>query len=48
MKRAAALTENLFQDNGGDIHFQLSDEGKRAIVILHVNSILKYINTVES
>lgn len=44
----AVLTENLFQDNENDVKFLLSEEGKRAIVALHVNSILKYINSIKS
>ncbi|MGM9873220.1 MAG: N-acetylmuramoyl-L-alanine amidase [Muribaculaceae bacterium] len=40
----AVLTENLFQDNEQDVEFLMSDEGKRAIVSLHVNSIMEYIN----
>lgn len=40
----AVLTENLFQDNEQDVEFLMSDEGKRAIVNLHVNSIMEYIN----
>lgn len=43
----AVLTENLFQDNENDVNFLLSEEGKRAIVALHVNSILKYINSIK-
>lgn len=42
----AVLTENLFQDNKADVDFLLSAEGKRAIVALHVNSIIQYINTI--
>ena len=44
----AVLTENLFQDNEEDVKFLLSEEGKRAIVTLHVNSIIEYINTLKS
>lgn len=44
----AVLTENLFQDNEDDVKFLLSEEGKKAIVALHVNSILKYINSIKS
>lgn len=40
----AVLTENLFQDNREDVDFLLSEDGKRAIVALHVNSIVEYIN----
>lgn len=35
-KCPAVLTENLFQDNKEDVDFLLSEEGKRAIVDLHV------------
>jgi N-acetylmuramoyl-L-alanine amidase len=37
------LTENFFYDNEDDCKFMLSDEGKDAIVELHVRSILEYI-----
>lgn len=40
---AAVLTENLFQDNKEDVAFLLSKEGKDAIVQLHLNGIIKYI-----
>jgi N-acetylmuramoyl-L-alanine amidase len=40
----AVLTENLFQDNKDDVAFLLSDEGKKKIVDIHVQGILKYIN----
>lgn len=39
----AVLTENLFQDNRSDVRYLLSEEGKEAIVRLHVDAILKYI-----
>lgn len=39
----AVLTENLFQDNNGDVDYLLSDEGKQAIVNLHIEGITKYI-----
>lgn len=39
----AVLTENLFQDNRDDVDFLLSDEGKKAIVDMHVSAIQKYI-----
>ena len=35
----AVLTENLFQDNLADVDFLLSDEGRQAVVDLHVKSI---------
>ena len=40
---AAVLTENLFQDNRDDVAFLLSKKGKDAIVQLHLNGIIKYI-----
>ena len=40
---AAVLTENLFQDNKEDVKFLLSEEGKNAIVQLHLKGILSYI-----
>ena len=39
----AVLTENLFQDNLADVEYLLSDEGREAIVNLHVNGIINYI-----
>lgn len=42
-KCPAVLTENLFQDNKEDVDFLLSEEGKKAIVKLHVEGLLKYI-----
>jgi N-acetylmuramoyl-L-alanine amidase len=39
----AVLTENLFQDNREDVEYLLSEEGKRAIVALHVSGIIKYL-----
>ena len=44
----AVLTEYLFQDNEEDVKFLLSEEGKRAITTLHVNSIIQYINSIKS
>lgn len=44
----AVLTENLFQDNEDDVKFLLSEEGKQAIVTLHINSIIQYINSIKS
>lgn len=43
---AAVLTENLFQDNKDDVAFLLSKEGKDAIVQLHLNGLLNYINSL--
>lgn len=42
-KCPAVLTENLFQDNREDVEFLLSEEGKRAIISLHVCGIMKYL-----
>lgn len=39
----AILTENLFQDNKEDVAFLLSEKGKKAIVDLHVESIIQYL-----
>ena len=39
----AVLTENLFQDNKKDVDFLLSDDGKKEIVKLHVDSINEYV-----
>lgn len=44
----AVLTENLFMDNEEDVAFLLSEEGKRAIVGLHVKSIMQYIQSLSS
>ena len=41
---SAVLTENMFMDALPDYRFLLSDEGKRAIVNLHVDGIQNYIN----
>lgn len=43
-KCPAVLTESLFQDNKNDVAFLLSEEGKQAIVNLHVNGIIDYLN----
>ena len=43
----SVLTENLFQDNLADVEYLLSDEGREAIVNLHVNGIINYIKSVE-
>lgn len=45
-KCAAALTENLFQDNKEDVAFLLSKKGKETIVQLHLNGIINYINSL--
>ena len=41
----AVLTENFFQDSKSDVQWLKSDEGKNAIVDLHVNGILAYLNS---
>lgn len=40
----AVLTENLFQDNREDVKYLLSEEGKAAIINLHVDGIQRYLN----
>lgn len=40
----AVLTENCFMDNKSDCDWLLSDEGKEAIVQLHIEGIVNYIN----
>ncbi len=39
----AVLTENLFQDNKADVDFLLSNEGREAIVKLHVKGVIDYV-----
>ena len=43
---AAALTENLFQDNQSCVDWLLTEEGKQTITDIHVNGILKYIDSL--
>ncbi len=43
----AVLTENMFQDNKDDVKWLLSEKGKKAIVNLHVNGIIDYINKLQ-
>lgn len=38
----AVLTENFFQDNKEDVAYLLSEKGKKEIVDLHVECIIKY------
>lgn len=47
-KCPAVLTENLFQDNKEEVDFLLSEQGRRAIVNLHVQGILLYLGRKES
>ncbi len=42
---AACLSENGFQDSELSLRFLESDEGKRAIVALHVDGIVNYIRS---
>lgn len=42
----AVLTENLFQDNKDDVEYMLSDEGRQALVDLHVKGITDYIDSL--
>ena len=41
----AVLTENMFQDTKADVAWLKSDEGKGALINLHLEGILNYINT---
>lgn len=43
-KCSAVLTENFFMDNKDDVEYLLSEKGKNAIVKVHVNGIIEYIN----
>lgn len=43
-KCPAVLTENFFQDNKEDVAYLLSEEGKAAVVKVHVEGIINYIN----
>ena len=45
-KCPAVLTENLFQDNLDEVDFLLSDEGRHVIERLHVEGIIKYIESI--
>lgn len=42
----AVLTENLFQNNREDVDFLLSDEGRHVIERLHVEGIIRYIESL--
>ena len=44
---SAVLVENLFMDNREDCAFLLSDAGRRAIIALHVDGIVAYLNAEE-
>lgn len=41
----AVLTENMFQDNKTDVDFLLSEAGRHALAQLHVEGIMKYIES---
>lgn len=41
----AVLTENFFQDNKEDVEFLLSPEGKQAVAQIHIDGIIKYLNS---
>jgi N-acetylmuramoyl-L-alanine amidase len=43
----AVLTENMFQDNRDDVEYLLSDIGRKEIVGLHLEGILRYIDYLE-
>ena len=40
------MTENLFQDNVNDVALLLSDEGRHIIERIHVEGIIKYIESL--
>lgn len=42
----AVLTENCFQNNREDVAFLTSDNGKGAIIALHVDGILNYLKDI--
>lgn len=42
----AVLTENLYMDAKADYDFLLSDEGRAAIVALHVEGLVNYLNNI--
>ena len=42
----AVLTENLCQDNESDYKYLMSDEGREAIINLHVTGIVNYIKSL--
>ena len=44
----AVLSENLFIDAKSDYEFLLTDEGRKAIVDLHVEGIIYYLNLIET
>lgn len=46
-KCAAVLTENFFYDNKDDLKYLTSEEGVHAVVRLHVEGIIDYINSIK-
>ena len=44
----AVLVENLFMDNPSDCAFLLSPEGQQALVDLHVDGIIRYLQDLSS
>ncbi len=42
----AVMTENLFQDNVNDVALLLSDEGRHIIERIHIEGIIKYIESL--
>lgn len=42
-KCPAVLTENLFQDNKEDVDVLMSEDGKQAMVDIHVKGIMSYL-----
>lgn len=43
----AVLTENLFMDDEDDCAYLLSDEGKAALVTVHVDGIMNYLKSLD-
>ena len=43
----AVLTENLFMDNKEDCRFQLSSKGRQAIINLHIEGLIEYLDNEE-
>lgn len=43
----AVLTENLFMTNKDEVDFLLFEEGKKAVINLHVDGIINYIKSQE-
>ena len=44
----AVLTDNLFMDSHPDCAFLLSPEGQQALVDLHVDGIIRYLQDLSS